>query len=746
MLAGSGFAEEIDDPNRGVARISLIFGDVAVKRGDSGEVIAAAVNTPLVATDSVTTGADSRAEVQLDYSHMVRLGPDSELRLTELADRRYLMQLARGTANYRVLRDSNSESEVSTHAIAVRPVKKGAYRINVLSESEVEVTARSGEVEVFTPRGSERLTSGKKMLVRPAADGAEFQIARADPMDDFDRWSERRDRELERSASYRYVPQDVYGADELDSNGRWVNVAPYGYVWAPTVTAGWAPYRQGRWTWIDYYGWSWVSYDPWGWAPYHYGSWFQQAGYGWCWYPGGRGRHYWRPALVGFFGWGGRGGGLSVGFGFGNVGWVPLAPYERYYPWYGRRQYGGYRNSGYVDRSINITNNVNITNVYRNARVRNSVTGVDVDGFTRGRAGTSVSNPDDLRRTGHVRGQIPVAPGDESLRVSDRVVRQERIARNTDSGRFYSRQQPRSVERVPFSEQQRSLDRVARTERTNRFEPETVSSGGTGWRREGEAPRGEAQSRQEARQGEKLNRTDSTGGAGSGWRRFGDPASGENRAQAPRGEAQSRQEARQDERLNRTESSGGARSGWRRFGDPASGENRAQAPQSDNGFRRFGDPGTRARTESDQGRVSRSEGTGRGQYDGGRAAEGVSRTERGRDSENIRVNPPIVRERVERQRTEQPRFEPRFEQPRMERRQEVPRAERWGGGTPPSRGDGGGGRVSRAEPSAPRGDSGGNRGDEGGGHVSRGDGGGGRGDGGGGGERSGGGGRGGRNQ
>ncbi|MSV30672.1 MAG: hypothetical protein EXQ52_18290 [Bryobacterales bacterium] len=634
MLAGSGFADEIDDPNRGVARISLIFGDVAVKRGDSGEVIAAAVNTPLVATDSVTTGADSRAEIQLDYSHMVRLGPDSELRLTELADRRYLMQLARGTAHYRVLRDSNSESEVSTHAIAVRPVKKGAYRINVLSESEVEVTARSGEVEVFTPRGTERLTSGKKMLVRPAADGAEFQISRADPMDDFDRWSERRDRDLERSASYRYVPQDVYGADELDSNGRWVNVAPYGYVWAPTVTAGWAPYRQGRWTWIDYYGWSWVSYDPWGWAPYHYGSWFQQAGYGWCWYPGGRGRHYWRPALVGFFGWGGHGGGLHVGFGFGNVGWVPLAPYERYYPWYGRSHYGGYRNSGYIDRSVNITNNVNITNIYRNARINNAVTGVDVNGFTRGRAGTGVHNRDDLRQAGHVRGQIPVAPGGESLRVSDRTIPQERIARNADSGRFYSRQQPGSVDRVPFSEQQRSFERVARTEGTNRVEPDRTGSSGTGWRREGE------------------------------------PA---------RGEAQSRQEARQDQRLNRTESTGGTGSGWRRFGDPASGENRAQAPQSDNGFRRFGDPGTRARTEADQGRVSRSEGAGRGQYDGGRAADGVSRTERRRDSENIRVNPPIVRERVERQRTEQPRFEPRVEQPRMERRQEVPRAERWGG-------------------------------------------------------------------
>ncbi len=730
MLAGSGFAEEIDDPNRGVARISLIFGDVAVKRGDSGETIAAAVNTPLVASDGVTTGADSRAEIQLDYSHMVRLGPDSELRLTELADHRFLMQLARGTAHYRVLRDSNSESEVSTHAIAVRPSKKGAYRIEVLGENEVEVTVRSGEVEVFTPRGSERVTSGKKMLVRAAGADTEFQIARAGTMDDFDRWSERRDRDLERSASYRYVPQDVYGADELDSHGRWVNVAPYGNVWAPTVTSEWAPYRQGRWTWMDYYGWTWVSYDPWGWAPYHYGSWFQQPGYGWCWYPGGRGRHYWRPALVGFFGWGGRGGGLSIGFGFGNVGWVPLAPYERYYPWYGRRNYSGYRNSGYVDRSVNIVNNVNITNVYRNARNHNAVTGVDVNGFTRGRAGTGFRNQDDLRQAGQVRGQIPVAPGRESLRVSDRAVQQERIARNSDGGRFFSRQQARPVDRVPFSEQQRSFERVARTEGASRAEPDRSTNGGSGGRRGAEAVGTESLSRQDGR----VNRAESAGGSsGSGWRREGEPVGG-----APA--------SRQDGRVNRAESAGSGGSGWRRFGDPVSGENRAQTPQAESGFRRFGDPGSRVRTDADQGRVSRSESVGRG-YDNRRAAEGVSRTEGRRDTETIRVNPPIVRERVERPSVEQRRVEPRVEQPRVERRQETPRAERWMGGASISRGDGGG-RVSRSESGGSRGgdgggrvsrsESGGSRGGDGGGRVSRGDGGGGA--------RSDGGGRGGRNR
>src|SRR5262249_16249602 len=136
--------------------------------------------------------------------------------------------------------------------------------------------------------------------------------------------------------------------------------------------------QEGRWTWEDWYGWTWVSSDPWGWAPYHYGRWFHQPGFGWCWYPGLRSvRHYWSPALVGFFGFGGGGG---FGFGFGNVGWVPLAPYEVFHPWWGRNYYG--RNV--FERNINITN-VNVANTYRNARVRNGISGVSAGDFRSGR-------------------------------------------------------------------------------------------------------------------------------------------------------------------------------------------------------------------------------------------------------------------------------------------------------------------------------------------------------------------------
>ena len=62
---------------RAVARISVLNGDVSVRRGDSGDVVAAGINGPLMADDRVLTGSSSRAEVELDFANVIRIGPNS---------------------------------------------------------------------------------------------------------------------------------------------------------------------------------------------------------------------------------------------------------------------------------------------------------------------------------------------------------------------------------------------------------------------------------------------------------------------------------------------------------------------------------------------------------------------------------------------------------------------------------------------------------------------------------------------
>ena len=68
--------------DQGVGRISMIHGAVSTQRGDSGDWSAAILNQPVLMGDKVSTGDGGRAEVQLDYANILRLGPNSQANLS----------------------------------------------------------------------------------------------------------------------------------------------------------------------------------------------------------------------------------------------------------------------------------------------------------------------------------------------------------------------------------------------------------------------------------------------------------------------------------------------------------------------------------------------------------------------------------------------------------------------------------------------------------------------------------------
>jgi hypothetical protein len=646
LLSGLAWAQDPEDndgPGRGVARISLINGDVSIRRGDSGDWMAAAVNGPMVVYDQLLTGQNSRAEIQFDYANMLRLGPDTEVRLSELDNKRYQVQVARGTVMLAVIRDSDAAIEVDTPNVAVRPVARGMYRISVNPDGESEITVRQGEVAASTPSGTERVTAGRTMLVRGTASNAEYQMVAASAWDNFDRWNQERDQRLDRSQSYRYVSNDIYGADDLDSYGRWVNVAPYGMVWSPYgVGADWAPYRYGRWSWVDWYGWTWISYDPWGWAPFHYGRWFYDAPYGWCWFPGAfHARHYWSPGLVAFFGFGN---GVGFGFGFGNIGWVPLAPYERYYPWYGHRYYAGYRGGNYYHGGLHIAHNTNIYGGYRNARVRNGLSGIGSHDFVNGRRARSIGfNDAGVRRASLVRGGLPVAPGTGSQRLTDRRFTMPNV-RGRQQTQFFSQRQAPRVNRVPFRDQQRGMEQAVRSAFSgNRGRGEAASGPATqsgrssfangarsnptasGWRSTGQQSTGPV-----------VNRD-------SNWRRFGDST---NRSAGPIGTTprQGRSQVREVAPRNNQN--------WSQFsGRSETRQQAAPRQDSNSNWNRFGtwrndsSPGGRQQIQrQDTNRNWDRIGSSRGNSAPTMRQERqqMPRMER---SQPIRINPPIVRQR-----------------------------------------------------------------------------------------------------
>jgi hypothetical protein len=231
-------------------------------------------------------------------------------------------------------------------------------------------------------------------------------------------------------------------------------------------------------------------------------------------------RHYWSPALVGFFGFGGGG----LGFGFGNIGWVPLAPYEVFRPWWGRGYYGGF------NRGINITN-VNISNTYRNARVANGISGVSGADFRNGRFGSiGRFSGNQIGQAGLVRGAMPIAPSSAHLRFSDRAV--TNIPRSSGNTRFFSHQAANPAVRVPFAQQQRVF---------------------------GQAGSGAPNRSMGAAQGAVRPQQPQAGAAG-GWSRFGDPGGSQ---AAPRS-----QPASQNNR------------GWTGFGNPGSASGAARQQNS----------------------------------------------------------------------------------------------------------------------------------------------------------------------
>src|ERR1022692_2519461 len=99
------------DISPGVARISLIQGDVSTQRGDTGDWAAAALNQPLVAGDRISTGDSSQAELQLDHANILRLGNNSQAKIATVERvqnqrAQIQVQIWQGLAYYSVFKDS----------------------------------------------------------------------------------------------------------------------------------------------------------------------------------------------------------------------------------------------------------------------------------------------------------------------------------------------------------------------------------------------------------------------------------------------------------------------------------------------------------------------------------------------------------------------------------------------------------------------------------------------------------------
>jgi hypothetical protein len=440
----------------GAARVSFIQGDVSTQLGGAGEWVAATLNTPVVARDQVSTGQRSRAEIELDHANILRMSDESTANVANLSRTQILLQVGAGLVNYDVLKGNEADVEIDTPNVAIHPqLGEGSYRILVNSDGETIVDVRRGSAEISTSQGSTHVEKDQRITIQGSADSAQYQVSNAPGRDDWDKWNSDRDHVITSAESWRHTNPYYTGSQDLDAYGNWQDVPDYGSVWFPAAGPGWAPYRDGRWVYEPFYGWTWVSYEPWGWAPYHYGRWFVYGG-NWGWWPGPIYAGYypmWAPAYVSFFGFGGGGWGVGIGFGFGgfgSIGWLPIGPGDRFYPWYGRgvarvnaanvynihSNYGGFAPLREGPRAFS-----NISGALNEERYRNAISSMPSNQFGRGRVPAQQQRFDagSFRQASVMTGSLPVTPTRESFRPSDRQVSPGAIpSRAVTSQRFLS--------------------------------------------------------------------------------------------------------------------------------------------------------------------------------------------------------------------------------------------------------------------------------------------------------------------
>ncbi|HET6805218.1 MAG TPA: DUF6600 domain-containing protein [Frateuria sp.] len=344
LLCGAGalHAQATDstgDPPDRVARLSYQEGDVGLLPSGAQDWGEAVINRPLTTGDRLSSSDGARAELELDGA-TVRLDGGTDVGFLQLDDQLAQLELTQGTLDLTVRRlDDGQSYEIDTPTVALVVDHPGKYRLDVDRDGRAtRVTAFDGSATVYGENDAQRLVvAGRSYRFGDSAlnDVTVEQLAGGD---DFDRWSEARDRRYADSGSRRYVSEDVIGYQDLDRYGHWQADPEYGQVWYPAhVDTGWAPYRDGHWAWVAPWGWTWVDDAPWGFAPYHYGRWAWRSR-GWCWVPGPIGwRPVYAPALVAFVG----GSHWRVALGSAPVGWYPLGPGDVYDPWYGgsRRYY-----------------------------------------------------------------------------------------------------------------------------------------------------------------------------------------------------------------------------------------------------------------------------------------------------------------------------------------------------------------------------------------------------------------------
>ncbi len=320
LVLGLASVARAQDTTAPPPHLSVVDGQVFLDRESGRE--SAEQNSPLVVGDRIRAET-GRAEVLLGDGSALHL----DERTTVDINGANIVRLLEGRLV--VFAESGAGSlQVDSATASVRIDGSGEVRLSLLNDGQregLEVAVVRGIANIVSDTGTAPVLAGEQVVVYqgdyPLAPIA-FNSARPDA---FYLWSQGLLDSRRGTASAAYLPSElnVY-ASSLDEDGSWSYLAPYGYVWYPTVAATWRPYYYGKWRFYGGFGWNFIGHGRrWLYPTHHYGRWGLNGG-----------RWYWAPSI----GWSSAWVHWAVAPGY--VGWCPLG-------WNNRPVHGFWGHRGY---------------------------------------------------------------------------------------------------------------------------------------------------------------------------------------------------------------------------------------------------------------------------------------------------------------------------------------------------------------------------------------------------------------
>ena len=156
-------AETYDEQAR-VVRISLIKGEVTLKRQGNTDWERARLNFPLLEGDTVATDRESQLEIQIDSRNFVRLGSNSMLRIVTLRDEGIALSVIEGTASLRLAKFDRDDEyfEIDAPQSTLAAEQKGVYRVDVARAGRVRFTVTDGgRARIYSETSGFALRSGR---------------------------------------------------------------------------------------------------------------------------------------------------------------------------------------------------------------------------------------------------------------------------------------------------------------------------------------------------------------------------------------------------------------------------------------------------------------------------------------------------------------------------------------------------------------------------------------------------------